>query len=876
WLKHVDVGVNYQDASAKKHPGTGKWLLENSLEFREWIHVPMSFLWLHGISGSGKTVLSSMIIDKIRDLGALYAFFYFDINRPEQQKVHNLLCSLVYQLSIQLVCPALSELWENCQKGEFPPTKTDLLRILEDFCGRGEIYLLIDALDESSECDMLLEALTTILKAKLPQMHLVVTSRNEVTYSNLAKQAVLVSLEESVHSDIELYVVEELHNRRGYIAKNANDIKKKLLDKGGNMFRLVALQLEALPKGGGTRSTLNNALKNMPTTLPGVYDRILEMTDMPEQVCRAMNWLIFGLQELKLGEIIDALAFDFTQDKLQFDKYERMEAQALLNACGSLVSIAQNWDNNSVVRLSHASVKDYFLESGSMKWGFEVSEQSAQCLISKTCLAYFNSLNSTAEEDYPLVTYASWYWNDHLNSYENFVEDQSMCDLFHELLQENNPKYTLLKELLNNYSVRFDIGPPLCLVAYLGIQQGAQLLLEHNADPNIVGGEYSTALQVAAVVENIRIVQLLLEHNADPNIVGGEYGTALQAAVGEHIDVVQLLLEHNADPNIVGGEYGTALQAAAYKGKFDIVQLLLEHNADPNIMGGQYGTALQAAAYMEKIDIVQLLLEHSADPNIMGGKYGTALQAAASEENIDIVGLLLEHHADPNIVGGEYATALQAAAWQGKIDIVRLLLEHDADPNIVGGEYGTALQAAACQEKIDIVQLLLEHNADPNIVGGYYGTALQAAVGEHIDVVQLLLEHNADPNIVGGKYGTALQAAAYREKIDIVQLLLEHNADPNIVGGYYGAALQAAAHGDNIDIVKLFLDLGADVNIQGGQFGTPLQAAAAWGNIDTVKLLLEHSADVTLQGGKYGNALQAATVEEHLGIVQLLQVHGTT
>ncbi|KAJ6475371.1 hypothetical protein C8R45DRAFT_907156 [Mycena sanguinolenta] len=237
WLKPADVAMNYKDASDKKHPGTGKWLLENLLEFKEWIYTPMSFLWLHGISGSGKTILSSMIVDTIRNLpGVLHAFFYFDINSPQQQKVNSLLCSLVYQLSAQLFWPsALSGLWETCQKGGYPPKNSDLLPILAELGGHQEIYLLIDALDECSEHTMLLGALASILEAKLPQIHLLVTSRTEVTHSSLAKEAVLVSLEESVRSDIELYVGDELSKIGGYIAKNTDDIGKILLDKGGNM-----------------------------------------------------------------------------------------------------------------------------------------------------------------------------------------------------------------------------------------------------------------------------------------------------------------------------------------------------------------------------------------------------------------------------------------------------------------------------------------------------------------------------------------------------------------------------------------------------------------------------------------------------------------
>ncbi|KAJ6447621.1 hypothetical protein C8R45DRAFT_1136732 [Mycena sanguinolenta] len=683
WLKRGDVGKNYQDASSKKHPGTGKWLLENSLEFKEWIYAPTSFLWLHGISGSGKTVLSSMIIDQIRDIGVSYAFFYFDINHPEQQKVNNLLCSLVHQLSIQLPCPALSKLRETCQKGEFLPSNADLLPILEDFCGHDEIYLLIDALDESSERDMLLKVLASILGAKLPKMHLVVTSRTEITHFDLAKEAVLVSLEDSVRRDIELYVADELSTMGGYISKNKDDIRKELLDKGDGMFRLVALQLEALRKSGGTKSKVNKALTTMPTTLAGIYDHILETTDISEQVCRAINWLIFSMEEMILGEIVDALAFDFSEDKLRFDEDERMDPQTLLDACGSLVSVPQEWDTTSVIRLSHASVKDYFLDMGSDKW--KVSDQQAQSLIVKTCLAYFNSFDLgeaevfTTAEHYPLIGYVASHWADHLNRYQNFIGDSMLCDLFLELLHENNPRY----DLLRNYTLPFDLGPPLSLVAYMGIQEGISLVLKQDANINVLGGEYNTALQAAACQGNINIVHLLLEHQADPTILGGKYGTALQAAAQAPANqkstaVVQMLLKHQVDPNICCGKYGTALQAAARRGNIGIVCLLLQHHAGPNILGGKYCTALQAAATWGNIEIVKLLLQYGADVNIQGGKFGTALQGAAAWGNIELVELLLKHGADVNLQGGEHGTAFQAATAKRHLDIVQMLRDHGA------------------------------------------------------------------------------------------------------------------------------------------------------------------------------------------------------
>ncbi|KAF7371370.1 HET-domain-containing protein [Mycena sanguinolenta] len=681
WLKPAHVGGNYQEASNKRHPGTGKWLLENSSEFSKWLDSPPSFLWLHGISGSGKTVLSSMVVDRIRGIGAAYAFFYFDINSPNQQKINNLLCSLVHQLSIQLFCPDLLKLWESCQKGEFLPSNANLLQILEDFCRQEEVYLLIDALDESSERDMLLKVLASILGTKQPKMHLIVTSRTEITHFDITKEAVLVSLEDSVRRDIELYVGDELSKMGGYIAKNKDSIRQELLDKGDGMFRLVALQLEALGKSGGTKSKVNKVLATMPTTLTGIYDRILQMTEIHEQVCRTMIWLIFSMEEIILGEIIDALAFDFSDDKLRFDKDERMDPQTFLDACGSLISVPQNWDNASVVRLSHASVRDYFLDMGSNKWKVEVSDQQAQSLIAKTCLAYFDSFDM-GEADvfatalhYPLIGYASNHWADHLNRYQNFAQDSMLCDLFLELLHDNNPRYNLFR----NYTLPFDLGPPLCLVAYMGIQHGIPLVLKRDADVNVQGGEYNTALQAAACRGHINIVCLLLEHQADHNILGGKYGIALQAAADQQsIAVVQMLLEHQADPNIRGGKYGTALQAAARRGNIDIVHLLLEHHADPKILGGKYHTALQAAAKWGHIETVKLLLQHNADVNIQGGKFGTALQGAAAWGSMEIVELLLKHGADVNLEGGVHGNALKAATAERYSDIVQLLQAHSA------------------------------------------------------------------------------------------------------------------------------------------------------------------------------------------------------
>jgi ankyrin repeat protein len=127
-----------------------------------------------------------------------------------------------------------------------------------------------------------------------------------------------------------------------------------------------------------------------------------------------------------------------------------------------------------------------------------------------------------------------------------------------------------------------------------------------------------------------RIIRFLVNRGADPNLVAGEYGTALQAASAvkprfpksiknEYPGAVgsEFLLElcPSVDINAQGGLFGSALQAAAYSGQTPTVSLLLNKGAHANTRSGKYGSALNAAVIAGNWDIVQILLEADAVPD---------------------------------------------------------------------------------------------------------------------------------------------------------------------------------------------------------------------------------------------------------------------
>jgi hypothetical protein len=170
-----------------------------------------------------------------------YAFFYFDTNNSGQQTVSQLLCSLVTQLSVQLPSPdkTLNEVWKSNASGQHFPSNSQLISqalipILMEFTQ--PVYLVLDALDECSEREKLLNAITSILDSELFNVHLLVTSRPEVRFgTNVAQQGVSISLENCVTQDIESYVDKLLSEEDGWISENKDTIKTGLLERGGGM-----------------------------------------------------------------------------------------------------------------------------------------------------------------------------------------------------------------------------------------------------------------------------------------------------------------------------------------------------------------------------------------------------------------------------------------------------------------------------------------------------------------------------------------------------------------------------------------------------------------------------------------------------------------
>ena len=128
------------------------------------------------------------------------AYFYFDFNNSDKQTTEKLIRSLIVQLlaQCQQSSESLQSAYSRSQNGQNQPTIEDLTmflhQMLENFNGS---YILLDALDECTDREGLLEFIKVLMDWNIHGIHVLATSRKEhdigtsleplVTFSSLFK-----------------------------------------------------------------------------------------------------------------------------------------------------------------------------------------------------------------------------------------------------------------------------------------------------------------------------------------------------------------------------------------------------------------------------------------------------------------------------------------------------------------------------------------------------------------------------------------------------------------------------------------------------------------------------------------------------------------
>ncbi|KAG0634235.1 hypothetical protein HOY80DRAFT_1099822 [Tuber brumale] len=553
WLNVVDPASNYSSAIDVREPGTGNWLLEGD-EYREWKGGRGGVLWLYGIPGCGKTVLSAAAIEDVERLceasnDHALAYFYFTFSDSEKQKLSNMLLSLIGQLpkrpSDRGLPGGIVDLYNGTKavgKLASPKALKDLLsQIIKGF---KKTFIVLDALDEvpKSERKGLLSWLTELTAdPNLESLSILITSRPEADIAKCIRQLATFAIplqSKTVDPDIREYIQKSLDGNDGF-ENFPNEIKSEievtLVARSQGMFRWVVCLLRILEDCIALKD-VRAALERLPEDLDSVYSRILESIPgaQREYIQRAMRWLTFSGEPLTLGQLAEAVQIEYVVDKYGEDSEPLFDMESLRRICPSLISFEDARNDKSHpaesrrLRLAHFSVKEYLISDRAAKGPtayYHISEDQANLLMGHACLSRIlrhsapGTTHGETVEKTSFLYHSARYWFVYIRS----IEDTAPAPLSNAALK-----------VLELGNIWLDVY-----------------------NPDIFGGRspvYPTAIYYSSFLNLVTACKLLAkreEDTVDVNAQGGLYGNALQAARARgHESVAQLLLSHGADLDI--------------------------------------------------------------------------------------------------------------------------------------------------------------------------------------------------------------------------------------------------------------------------------------------------------------------------------------
>lgn len=112
----------------------------------------------------------------------MVAYFYFDFNDPQKRVPELMVKSLITQLSQQCtkIPTALETLFSSCENGQRQQSLDALLQALQQTIQEfPRSFIILDALDESTDRAELMEIIETMAGWKLENLHIMATSRRE-------------------------------------------------------------------------------------------------------------------------------------------------------------------------------------------------------------------------------------------------------------------------------------------------------------------------------------------------------------------------------------------------------------------------------------------------------------------------------------------------------------------------------------------------------------------------------------------------------------------------------------------------------------------------------------------------------------------------
>ncbi|KAH8589100.1 hypothetical protein B0O99DRAFT_637695 [Bisporella sp. PMI_857] len=385
---HIEIKNKIRDVlwpknrQEKRQPG--EWLRESD-RFKEWQNAKVSCgLWLKGALGTGKTVLTSTVIDHMTHLygnvtqGA-FAYHYCSGTASTNQKSSNILGGLLRQLAETTEGLTIFQKWKQNHK-QHELTNEEIEVLLSDMIrinGSTQTTIIIDALDEIDRetFSQVVEVLENLIDGGSGLVKVFVSSRPEHYIESALRSWARIEVEKKLTApDMEAYINNQVHKKLildtefDELVQDSleKDVIKYLRAKAEGMFRYVEMAITWICEPTKPLYVCR-AMNKIPPMLDGIYaelfQRIDDDHDHPERqelARRAISWLLGAHVQLSANEFIKAISAAYE------DYNYKVTINDVLSSCHHLVTYDTQADTFTI---GHFSVTEYIQEHRKEDYG---------------------------------------------------------------------------------------------------------------------------------------------------------------------------------------------------------------------------------------------------------------------------------------------------------------------------------------------------------------------------------------------------------------------------------------------------------------------------------------------------------------------------
>ncbi|RAO66282.1 uncharacterized protein BHQ10_002294 [Talaromyces amestolkiae] len=582
WLTPTNYAPQQNDLIRKRQSGTGQWLLD-SAQYQNWLETNKQTLFCPGIPGSGKTIITAIVVDHLykifySDATIGIAYIYCNFKRQEGQTADFLFLSLLKQLvqqspSIPDSVRALYDVYVNKRTPlSFDEVSRAVYSVIATY---SRVFIVIDALDECQATDgsrsrFLSEIFNLQLKSGAS---IFATSRFISDITDRFKGNINLEIRAS-DEDVGRYLDGNISKLPAFVGRNQdlqNKIKTAVIKAADGMFLLARLYLDSLDDKLTTKAVESSLKQFQGHNLASDEDERLKLLSQAYE--QAMERIMGQKPGFQLRH---ALAVELGTSEL--DTKNLPEIEDMISVCAGLVTVDEE---SNIIRLVHYTTQEYFKRTQGTWF------RDAETRITTTCLIYlsfslFDSGVCQTENEFEkrlesnhLYGYAAQNWGHHARI--SSIEDRK---LILDLLESETKISACIQAMmvLRDYKGYYLEVPmrmkgvhlAVHLAAYFGLVESMTDLLEKQYAPNPKDSSGRTPLSWAAENGHEAVVKLLLsDKRVDPHSKDKTYGqTPLFRAAGNgHEAVVKLLLsDKRADPNSKDKSGWTPLLLAAENG----------------------------------------------------------------------------------------------------------------------------------------------------------------------------------------------------------------------------------------------------------------------------------------------------------------------